>query len=109
MDTCLFGTSAYCRSYNAFSTRAFCTYAYGHGHLFLVQVLKVVHTHAFVHMLMDMNTCFLCKCLRLSVHVRLYTCLGNLRLLFAQVLNIVRTRVFVHTLMDFTLVVCSSV
>jgi hypothetical protein len=43
-------------------------------------LLKVVHTCAFVHMLRDLDTCYLFKCLRSSIHVRLYTCLGTLTL-----------------------------
>jgi hypothetical protein len=56
-----------------------CIHAWGRGHLFLVQVLKVVHTCAFVHMLRDVDTCFWCKCFRSSIHVRLYPCLGTLQ------------------------------
>jgi hypothetical protein len=71
-------------------------------------VFKAVHTHAFVHVLRDMDTCYfvqvfrvvltlvvlfkrlrlfvsltlvvLFKRLRSSIHVRLYTCLGTLTL-----------------------------
>jgi hypothetical protein len=75
-------------------------------------------------------TCGLFKCLKSSVHVRLYTCLWTLHLWFIQVLKVVHTCAFVglwtlhllfvqvsevvhgcafvHRLMDFTLVVCSS-
>jgi hypothetical protein len=80
--------------------RAFVHMLYGQGHLFLVQVLKVVRTCAFVHMLCrhghllfdqvikviytcvfvhmhrDLDTCCLFKCLRSSIHVHLYTCIG---------------------------------
>jgi hypothetical protein len=53
---------------------------YGHGHLFLVQVLKIVHTHAFVHMLY-----------------------GHGHLFLVQVLKVVRTFALVHMVMDITL------
>ncbi len=62
----LFGASAYGCPYMCSGTHAY-------GHLFLVQVLKVVRPRASVHMLMDMDTCFWFKYLRSSVHVRLYT------------------------------------
>ena len=59
---------------------------YGHRHLFLVQVLKVVCTCAFVHMLC-----------------------GRLHLFLVHVLKVVRTRAFVHmNLWTFTLVFGAS-
>jgi hypothetical protein len=54
-----------------------CTHAQGRVHLLFDQVLKVVHAYAFVPMLREVYTCCLIKCLRSSIHVRLYTCLGT--------------------------------
>jgi hypothetical protein len=43
-------------------------------HLLFVQVLKVVHTCAFVHMFREVYTCCLFKCLRSSMDFTLIVC-----------------------------------
>ena len=75
-----------------------CTHASGRVHLFLVQLLKVVHTCAFVHMLRDVYTCFWCK-------YRPFMCVcthawGHVHLFLVQVLKVVHTCAFVHMLGD---------
>jgi hypothetical protein len=85
-------------------------------------MLEVVHrTHAFVHILRDVDTCCLFKCLRSSIHVRLYTCLGmchtccfvqvneHYTCCFVQAVKVVHACALVHLLRDVShLLFCSS-
>jgi hypothetical protein len=91
------------------------THAYGLGHLFLVQVLKIVRTQrAFVHMFRDVDTCCLFKCLRSSMDFTLIVCSSAQRRLYTCVCTyaygLYTCCLFkcLRSFMDFTLVVCSS-